>query len=130
MEKRLISNEVDLAQMPSIMQAMGFYPSNQEIDDMINEVKFSKFVHGKGEEVSTLTLLDLIKRESLSFEDVQKAFYQLLVDKPPYYGKLPRTINAHSFIQDILGLSPVNSNDTANHGVDPNAISEIPPTLA
>ncbi|KAH6584921.1 hypothetical protein BASA60_000761 [Batrachochytrium salamandrivorans] len=188
MEKRLISNEVDLAQMPSIMQAMGFYPSNQEIDDMINEVKFSKFVHGKGEEVSTLTLLDLIKLfvnhrpacdislndmeialshakrlepgkplpkgpvvklnskqevssdgivsllqqygESLSFEDVQKAFYQLLVDKPPYYGKLPRTINAHSFIQDILGLSPVNSNDTANHGVDPNAISEIPPTLA
>ncbi|KAH9263985.1 hypothetical protein BASA83_012567 [Batrachochytrium salamandrivorans] len=84
------------------------------------------------QEVSSDGIVSLLQQygESLSFEDVQKAFYQLLVDKPPYYGKLPRTINAHSFIQDILGLSPVNSNDTANHGVDPNAISEIPPTLA
>lgn len=43
------------------MQAMGFYPSNQEIDDLINQVKYSRFAQGKGEEVDWISFPDLIR---------------------------------------------------------------------
>ncbi|KAJ3107825.1 Cilia- and flagella-associated protein 251 [Phlyctochytrium planicorne] len=56
---RLIQETVELAEVPSIMQAMGFYPSGQEIEDMINEVKFSKVEDG--ELVDNITFTDLIK---------------------------------------------------------------------
>jgi flagellar biosynthesis component FlhA len=65
---RLVSNKVPLEKIPSIIQAMGYYPSNQEIDDLINEVKCksslmvdSRYAEGKGEEVESMTFHDLIK---------------------------------------------------------------------
>ena len=33
-----IETQVEINQIPSIMQAMGYYPSDQEIEDMKNEV--------------------------------------------------------------------------------------------
>ena len=45
------------------MQAMGFYPSKQEIDDMVNEVKYGKFVDGETVPVTDINLDDLIKRK-------------------------------------------------------------------
>lgn len=67
-ESRLVSDKVPLDKIPSIMQAMGYYPSNQEIDDLINEVKCnfiliadSRFAQGEGEEVDSITFHDLIK---------------------------------------------------------------------
>ena len=56
---RLIQETVNIAEIPSIMQAMGFYPSEKEIEDMINEVKYSS-VH-EGELVEGITFADLIK---------------------------------------------------------------------
>ncbi|XJO78238.1 hypothetical protein BDV3_002714 [Batrachochytrium dendrobatidis] len=58
---RIISDQVSLTQVPSIVQAMGYYPSNQEIDDMINEVKYSRFSQGEGKEVESITFPELIK---------------------------------------------------------------------
>ena len=44
------------------MQAMGFYATQQEIDDMVNEVKYSKITEGVSEvEVDTITFTDLIR---------------------------------------------------------------------
>lgn len=48
--------------IPSIMQAMGFYPSNQEIDDMINEVKYGKLMDGETRPAVDIKFEDLIKR--------------------------------------------------------------------
>lgn len=40
---------------------MGYYPSNQEIDDMINEIKYSRFAQGNGQDVTEINLNDMIK---------------------------------------------------------------------
>ncbi|KAL2912486.1 hypothetical protein HK105_208058 [Polyrhizophydium stewartii] len=163
-ESRMISDVVSLKQVPSIMQAMGFYPTNQEIDDMINEVKYSRFAQGEGEEVSSITFGDLIKLylnhkpvrdvsiedleialshakrlepgkplptgpvrklalrnvissegvvallqqygESFSLEDAHEAFHELLIEQPPYFGRLPRKFTTKEFIEGILGMAP------------------------
>ena len=56
-----ISTQVEIKQIPSIMQAMGFYPSDQEIEDMKNEVKYSRFTGLEGMEASHVDFDDLIK---------------------------------------------------------------------
>ncbi|KAI8920548.1 WD40-repeat-containing domain protein [Entophlyctis helioformis] len=173
-QDRIISDQVSLAQVPSIMQAMGFYPSNQETDDMINEVKYSRFAQGEGEEVDSITLSELIKLylnhrpvrdvsmedievalshakrlepgkplpkgsvtklvpkqyvsaegvialmqqygESFSHEDAQEAFKELLMEEPPFFGRLPRKFTSKEFIHGVLGLSAVNPEDDVNAG--------------
>ena len=76
----MIADEVSLTQVPSIMQAMGFYPSSQEKDDMINEVKYSRFIQAEGQEVTRINLPDLIKLfvnhrpvRDISKEDIELA---------------------------------------------------------
>ncbi|KAJ3299999.1 Cilia- and flagella-associated protein 251, partial [Blyttiomyces sp. JEL0837] len=56
---RQIHETVKLAEVPSIMQAMGFYPSEQEIENLVNEVKYSSIDHGVL--VDRVTFGDLIK---------------------------------------------------------------------
>jgi hypothetical protein len=58
---RKISDRVSLDQVPFIMQAVGFYPSQREIEDMLNEVRFSGIEKNSGL-VDSITFEDLIKR--------------------------------------------------------------------
>ena len=59
--ERIVSDTVSIDEIPSIMQAMGFYPSKQEIYDMINEVKYGKISDGGTVPVTDINLDDLIK---------------------------------------------------------------------
>ncbi|XP_059176207.1 cilia- and flagella-associated protein 251-like isoform X2 [Physella acuta] len=45
LDTRQISNRVPLTEVPYIMRAMGFYPSEQEIEDMLNEIKYDEYVN-------------------------------------------------------------------------------------
>ncbi|XP_071509123.1 cilia- and flagella-associated protein 251-like [Diadema antillarum] len=60
MDTRRVSTEIPLSEMPFVMRAMGHYPSEQEVEDMINEIKFSKYVD-TGEYVSYIDLGTFIK---------------------------------------------------------------------
>lgn len=59
-ETRQVSTKVPLAQVPYIMRALGFYPTEQEVDDMINELKFSNYVT-TGKYVTEIDLGEFIK---------------------------------------------------------------------
>ena len=62
---RKISETVKLSEVPNIMQAMGFYATQQEIDDMVNEVRYSKITEGISDtEVDTITFSELVKCNS------------------------------------------------------------------
>lgn len=59
-DTRQVSTKVPLAQVPYIMRALGYYPTEQEIDDMINEVKFRDYV-ASGKYVNEIDLGEFIK---------------------------------------------------------------------
>ncbi|XP_062509735.1 cilia- and flagella-associated protein 251-like [Corticium candelabrum] len=60
METRQVSDKVPLEEVPNIMRALGFFPSEQEIEDMQNEVKFSRYV-STGQYTTELDLGDIIQ---------------------------------------------------------------------
>merc|ERR1712002_958211 len=44
MDPREAKDFVQLDEIPNLMRSLGFYPSEQEIENMINEVKFKDYV--------------------------------------------------------------------------------------
>ncbi|NXU55191.1 CF251 protein, partial [Turnix velox] len=83
LETRQVSTWIPLEEIPSIMRAMGFYPSEEKIEEMINEVKFSEYVD-TGEQVTKINLEDFIKLYlnhrpafGLSMKKIQRAFQVL-----------------------------------------------------
>ncbi|NXC80310.1 CF251 protein, partial [Cercotrichas coryphoeus] len=86
LERRQVSTYIPLEEIPSVMRAIGFYPSEEEIEEMINEVKFSKYAD-TGEEVTKINLEDFIKLYinhrpvlGLSMKTIQRAFQVLGYD--------------------------------------------------
>ncbi|NWS51283.1 CF251 protein, partial [Chunga burmeisteri] len=86
LETRQVSTHIPLEEIPSVMRAMGFYPSEEKIEEMINEVKFSKYVD-TGEQVTKIDLGDFIKLYinhrpafGLSMKKIQRAFQVLGYD--------------------------------------------------
>ncbi|KAJ7994271.1 hypothetical protein DPEC_G00264160 [Dallia pectoralis] len=43
MEVRKVASRIPVTQVPFVMRALGFFPTEQELEDMQNEVKFSKY---------------------------------------------------------------------------------------
>lgn len=60
-DEKVIKNTILIKYVSSIVQAMGYYPSNQEIDDMINEIKYDRFNTSLGQEVEGVGLDELIR---------------------------------------------------------------------
>ncbi|KAM5312683.1 cilia- and flagella-associated protein 251 isoform 2-T3 [Glossophaga mutica] len=44
MEIRKVSEHIHLSEVPFVMRAIGFYPSEEKIEDMFNEIRFSEYV--------------------------------------------------------------------------------------
>ena len=87
MEARKVSTTIPVSEVPFVMRALGFYPSEQEvckktffqltlvkchlflfvqIQDMLNEIKFSTYVD-TGEYKSEVDMDDFIRRKNLFF---------------------------------------------------------------
>ncbi|KFQ43220.1 WD repeat-containing protein 66, partial [Nestor notabilis] len=86
LETRQVSTHIPLEEIPSVMRAMGFYPSEEEIEEMLNEVKFSNYVDTE-EQVTKINLEDFIKLYvnhrpafGLSMNKIQRAFQVLGYD--------------------------------------------------
>eukprot|EP00111_Clytia_hemisphaerica_P022903 TCONS_00067430-protein len=60
METREVSGTIPLSEIPFVVRALGFYPTEQQIEEMTNEVKFSSYVE-TGHYVNQVDLEALIK---------------------------------------------------------------------
>ncbi|XP_053136142.1 cilia- and flagella-associated protein 251 isoform X2 [Hemicordylus capensis] len=83
MEPRKVSTHIPLECVPSVMRAMGFYPTEEQIEDMLNEVKFSDYLE-TGKQVTKINLGDFIRLYinhrpafGLSIKEIQNAFQVL-----------------------------------------------------
>lgn len=57
---REITSQIPLREIPNVMRALGFYPTDQEIQHMCSEVKYSRFTETT-QAVESIGLKDLIK---------------------------------------------------------------------
>ena len=57
---RRLNGRVPLEELPNLMRAMGYYPTQQEVDNMMDEVKFSNFAE-TGQHVVDVDLNTFIK---------------------------------------------------------------------
>ncbi|XP_045390866.1 cilia- and flagella-associated protein 251 [Lemur catta] len=60
MATRKVSEHICLSELPFVMRAIGFYPSEEKIDDMFNEVRFSEYVD-TGKLIDKINLPDFLK---------------------------------------------------------------------
>ncbi|XP_008057932.1 cilia- and flagella-associated protein 251 [Carlito syrichta] len=86
METRKVSEHICLSELPFIMRAIGFYPSEEKIDDMLNEIKFSEYVD-TGKLIDKINLPDFLK---------------VYLNHRPPFGNTMRSIH-QSF--DVLGYT-------------------------
>eukprot|EP00057_Strongylocentrotus_purpuratus_P009036 XP_011663510.1 PREDICTED: WD repeat-containing protein 66 [Strongylocentrotus purpuratus] len=85
-DTRQVSTLIPLSEIPFVMRAMGHYPSEQEVEDMLNEIKFSEYVD-TGEYVTEIELGTFIK---------------LYVNHRPAFGISEQQLN---WAFDILGYA-------------------------
>ena len=67
---RVLDKTVPLAELPNLMRAMGYYPTEQEVTNMMDEVRFSNYSE------------EGVARESVTMKD----FIKLFVNHRPVYG--------------------------------------------
>ncbi|XP_067861898.1 cilia- and flagella-associated protein 251 isoform X2 [Heptranchias perlo] len=95
METREVSTHIPLQEIPFVMRALGFYPTEKEIEDMLNEVKFSKYVD-TGKYVTDIDLGEFIK---------------LYINHRPTFGMTASELQ-HTF--DVLGYENENGEKVFN----------------
>ncbi|XP_045700250.1 cilia- and flagella-associated protein 251 [Phyllostomus hastatus] len=60
METREVSEHIRLSEVPFVMRAVGFYPSEEKIEDIFNEIRFSEYVDS-GRMIDKINLPNFLK---------------------------------------------------------------------
>lgn len=80
---RKLDGTVPLEQLPNLMRAMGYYPTEQEVQNMTDEVKFSVYAD-QGDPITTVKMDDFIRLfvnhrpvYGIGNNDIEEAFLAL-----------------------------------------------------
>lgn len=86
MEERAIKGMIHISEISSLMRAVGFYPTEEEVENMCNEIRYQNFIT-TGEAQDELSLEEVIKLyvnhrpvNPLNSNEIDNAF-ELIADK-------------------------------------------------
>ena len=98
---RKLNGTVPLEELPNLMRAMGYYPTQQEVDNMKDEVKFSNFAE-TGQHVNAVDLNTFIRLfvnhrpvYGIGKNNIQEAFLSLISEENKERGVLTRGKSIH-----------------------------------
>nr|CAH8857556.1 unnamed protein product [Trichobilharzia regenti] len=101
LDKRETSLTIPITEIPYVMRAIGFYPTETEIENMINEIKYSKFcdIGEYTTEVDLDTFIQLYWNhrpyQGVLYKDVEAAFNILTKVKVDENGRFASLRNIH-----------------------------------
>nr|XP_004611219.1 unnamed protein product [Sorex araneus] len=79
-DTRQVSEHIALSELPFVMRAIGFYPSEEKIENMFNEIRFSEYVE-TGKLIDSINLPDFLRLYvnhrppfGNTFSDIQASF--------------------------------------------------------
>ncbi|TPP61899.1 WD repeat-containing protein 66 [Fasciola gigantica] len=112
LETRHTSMTIPITEIPFVMRAIGYYPTEEDIENMINEVKYSGFVE-TGTYVSDIDLDTFIQMycnykpfQGIFYKDVESAFHQLCVVRDLDTGKALKFRDPQAKITDPKSIPP------------------------
>ncbi|XP_015606747.1 cilia- and flagella-associated protein 251 isoform X2 [Cephus cinctus] len=102
---RIVSDRVSTKQLPNLMRAIGFYPSNYELENMMSEIAYKNYAE-TGQQVEEITFKELVKLyvnhrpvRGISLRQFKEAF---LVFADPKNNQNP-TLTKQEFLQILFG---------------------------
>ncbi|KAK4470367.1 hypothetical protein MN116_005929 [Schistosoma mekongi] len=99
MDERKTSLIIPITEIPSVMRAVGFYPTEMEIENMINEIKYSRFCD-TGEYTTEVDL---------------DTFIQLYCNHRPFQGVLYKDVeNAFNILAKVNNEQKENCTEVSN----------------
>ncbi|CAL8068902.1 unnamed protein product [Calicophoron daubneyi] len=112
LDTRETSLTIPISEIPFVMRAVGFYPTEEEVESMINEIKYSRFSE-TGSYVTDIDLDTFIQMycnhrpyQGILFKDVERDFHKLCQVTDPDSGKLLTFRDPREKVRDIMKLPP------------------------
>ncbi|XP_018655297.1 putative wd-repeat protein [Schistosoma mansoni] len=121
MDERKTSFTIPITGIPFVMRAIGFYPTEAEVENMINEIKYSKFCE-TGEYTTEIDLDTFIQCEAIGEAEMSEYMailwgilpegdHQEMLEqidpekiKKELESRMSKPINAETFVSDILQM--------------------------
>ena len=103
---RKLDSTVPLEELPNLMRAMGYYPTEQEVKNMVDEVKYSNFAETTQQvnavDIDTFIRLFVNHRPvyGIGRNNIEEAFEALLGDKMKEGGTITRDELVKALIEE------------------------------
>ncbi|XP_043250372.1 cilia- and flagella-associated protein 251-like [Colletes gigas] len=118
---RIVSEKVAIKQIPNLMRAIGYYPSNKEIEILMGEISYKNYAE-TGKLVEEITFEEFVKfyinhrpAFGISLKQLQEAFQVFAIpNRTSFLEQENPVLTKEQFINILFGKEPTDRLDETN----------------